>query len=340
MGNLGSELKSEGIVGFIARLGTMLAPLLPKARRAMILQRTLKGEITLKGIGLHSGKPTQVVLRPAPPNRGIVFIRGDLKGAPEIPAHYHYIVNTQMATTLGKEGVTISTVEHVLAAFQGLQIDNALIEVDGPEVPIMDGSSAIFCEAIQSIGIESQLQPRAYLALRRKVEIKLGEKWAVAEPSSRLEIHGSIEWDHPSVGYQEFFYQEGKTSFDELACARTFGFLREVEALKKMGLARGGSLENAVVLDHALVLNPEGLRYPDEFVRHKILDALGDLKLAGISIQAYVRLHRAGHDLHSRLIAEIFKSPDNFEIIDGYEKEEKISSRIQAAIARSFVASL
>jgi len=306
----------------------------------MRLQRTLKSEVSLSGVGLHSGKPTRVTLKPCSPNRGVTFVRTDLPGSPEIAAHYKNIVSTQLATTLGCGNATISTVEHVLASFQGLGIDNGIIEVDGPEVPIMDGSSALFCKAISSVGIESQLQVRPYLALRRKVELKLAEKWAVAEPASRLEIHGSIDWDHPSIGYQEFHYHEGQTAFEDLASARTFGFLRDVEALKKMGLARGGSLENAVVLDHALVLNPEGLRFPDEFVRHKVLDALGDFKLAGIAIQAYVRLHRAGHDLHSQLIAEIFRNPDNFEIIDGSEREERRTGRIHAALARGLVASI
>ena len=172
------------------------------------------------------------------------------------------------------------------------------------------------------------------------MELKVAEKWAVAEPAARLEIHGSIDWDHPSIGYQEFHYQEGETSFDELARARTFGFLRDEQALKKMGLARGASLENAVVLDHALILNPDGLRFPDEFVRHKVLDALGDFKLAGIAIQAYIRLHRAGHDLHNQLLAEIFKNPDNFEIVDGSSRGERRVSAIHAALARGFVAGL
>jgi UDP-3-O-[3-hydroxymyristoyl] N-acetylglucosamine deacetylase len=303
----------------------------------MNLQRTLKGEVNLEGIGLHSGEVIRMKLKPTHPNKGIVFVRTDLQGSPEISAHYKNIVSTQLATTLGRGKVTISTVEHVLAALQGLGIDNAIIEVSGPEIPIMDGSSAVFCKAIRAVGFESQLQARPYLALRKKVEVKVGEKWAVAEPASRLEIHGSIDWDHPSIGYQEFHYQEGRTQFDDLARARTFGFLRDVETLKKLGLARGGSLENAVVLDHALVLNPEGLRFPDEFVRHKVLDALGDIKLAGISIQAYIRLHRAGHDLHSQLLCEIFKNPDNFEIIDGTEREERVSVRIPA-LARGFVA--
>jgi len=300
----------------------------------MILQRTLKGEVSLDGVGIHSGKPIRLTLKPALPNQGITFVRTDLSNAPKIPAHYRNIVATQMATTLGVGKVTISTVEHVLAALQCLGVDNAVVEVNGPEVPIMDGSSGHFCEAIRSVGLESQLQFRPYLALRKRVELKIAEKWAVAEPASRLEIHGSIEWDHPSIGYQEFHYKEGTTSYEELVRARTFGFLWEVEHLKKMGLARGGSLENAVVLDHALVLNPEGLRFPDEFVKHKVLDALGDLKLAGISIHAYIRLHRAGHDLHSQLLNEIFKDADNFEIVDGAEKSE--IPFIEPALASGF----
>ena len=244
-----------------------------------------------------------------------------------------------MAHTLGRNQVTVSTVEHLLAALHGAELDNVRIELDGAEVPIMDGSAAVFYQAFQKTGIQTQNQFRTVLALRQKVELKMGEKWAVAEPSSCFEIHGSVEWDHPAIGYQEFHYQEGKTSFAELASARTFGFLKDVENLKKMGLARGGSLENAVVLDDASVLNPEGLRFSDEFVRHKVLDALGDFKLAGVAIQGFVRLHRGGHDLHRQLLAEIFKNPDCFEIIDKSEREVTPYTRLQAAFARGFVAS-
>lgn len=304
----------------------------------MTLQKTLKDSVTLDGIGIHSGKPTRLTMKPARPNFGVRFVRTDLQGSPEIAAHYKNVINTQMATTLGRGQIAIGTVEHVLAALQGMGIDNCLIEVDGPEVPIMDGSSGPFCEAIIQAGVAVQRQRRPLLALRRKVEIKVAEKWAVAEPSSRLEIHGSIDWDHPSIGYQEFHFVEGKTDFAELAHARTFGFLHEVEALKRMGLARGGSLENAVVLDQALVLNPDGLRFPDEFVRHKVLDALGDFKLAGIQIQAYFRLHRAGHDLHSQLLSAIFKDPDNFEIIDDLSAEELRPAPVRAALARGLAA--
>jgi len=302
----------------------------------MILQRTLKSEVSLEGVGIHSGRLTHLKLKPALPNRGIVFVRTDLDRSPEIPAHYANVVSTQLATTLGRGNVKIGTVEHVLAALQCAGVDNAIIEVNGPEVPVMDGSSAPFFNAILSVGLASQLQVRPYLALRKKVELKLAEKWAVAEPASRLEIRGSIEWDHPSIGYQEYHYREGSSICEDLMQARTFGFVWEVEHLKKMGLARGASLENAVALDHALVLNPEGLRCPDEFVKHKVLDALGDLKLAGISIQAYIRLHRAGHDLHNQLLKEIFKDPDNYEIINNVEESESIPSRVHAVLASEY----
>lgn len=302
------------------------------------LQKTLKDSVTLDGIGIHSGRPVRLKMKPARTNFGIQFVRTDLEGQPEVAAHYKNVINTQMATTLGRGQITIGTVEHVLAALQGMGIDNCLIEVSGPEVPIMDGSSGPFCEAIIRAGVLVQRQRRPILALRRKVEIKIAEKWAVAEPSSRLEIHGSIDWDHPSIGYQEFHYIEGKTDFADLAHARTFGFLHEVEALKRMGLARGGSLDNAVVLDQALVLNPDGLRFPDEFVRHKVLDALGDFKLAGIQMQAYFRLHRAGHDLHSQLLSAIFKNPDNFEIIDDMTAEELRPASVRTAMARGLAA--
>ncbi|MGK5082524.1 UDP-3-O-acyl-N-acetylglucosamine deacetylase [Bdellovibrionota bacterium FG-1] len=301
-------------------------------------QRTLKDSITLKGVGIHSGRPAHLTMKPARPNTGIRFVRTDLDGRPEISAHYKNVINTQMATTIGRGRICVGTVEHVLAALQGLGVDNAILEVDGPEVPIMDGSSGPFAEAITQIGTFAQFQRRAVLALRRKVEVKLGEKWAVAEPSSRMEIHGSIEWDHPAIGYQEFHYIEGKTNFIELARARTFGFLDEVENLKRMGLARGGSLDNAIVLDRVNVLNPDGLRCADELVRHKVLDALGDFRLAGIQIHGYFRLHRAGHDLHAQLLAAIFKDPNNYEIMDQVDATEEDYSPVHAAMARTLAA--
>lgn len=302
------------------------------------LQRTLKKSIELKGVGVHSGQPATVTLKPARPNQGVNFVRTDLPEQPMIAAHYKNVSGTQMATTLSQGAAKIATVEHLLSAIHGMKIDNLTIEVDGPEVPILDGSSAVFCQAIQDVGCETQLQARPYLFLKRKVEVKVGEKWAVVEPSDRLEVHASIEWDHPAIGFQEFHYIEGQTDYSEVASARTFGFLHEIEALKKMGLARGGSLENAVVLDSAMVLNPDGLRYPDEFVRHKVLDALGDFQLAGIAIRASFRLHRAGHDLHWQMIQQILKDESQFEIRTSGGNEGESSRKLaglRAALARA-----
>ncbi len=285
----------------------------------MKLQRSLRRTVRMTGTGLHSGAPVHLTLRPANPDHGI---RSDLPGSQPIPAHFNYVVNTQMATTLGSGKAKISTVEHLMAALHGVGIDNAIIEVDGPEIPIMDGSALPFFEEIQAAGTVTQTRFKRMLSLRRKVEVKVGEKWAVAEPSSRFEIHGSIDWDHPAIGFQEFHYTDGETPFYELCNSRTFGFLKDYEALKRMGLARGGSLDNAVVLDESQVINPGGLRCPQEFARHKVLDALGDLKLAGIDLCAFIRLHRAGHDLHSQLLGAIFACQDNYEIIDLSQTEE------------------
>jgi UDP-3-O-[3-hydroxymyristoyl] N-acetylglucosamine deacetylase len=293
----------------------------------MIAQRTLKTPVELEGVALHSGKTVKVALRPASPGRGISFTRTDLKGRPEIPAHYENVVNTRMATTLAVGDASVSTVEHLMAALQGMGIDNLRVEVDGPEIPIFDGSALPICRAIQDAGIQSQAAARSFLALRKRVELKIGENWAVAEPSSKFEIHGSIEWDHPAIGYQQFHYVHGETAFSELSAARTFGFVRDIEALHRMGLARGGTLENAIVLDDARVISPSGLRYPDEFVRHKVLDALGDLKLAGIGLQAMIRLHRAGHDMHRQLLSAIFRDPDSYEIVDSIG-ESRRSERV------------
>jgi UDP-3-O-[3-hydroxymyristoyl] N-acetylglucosamine deacetylase len=261
-----------------------------------------------------------------------------LEDCPEIPATYENVVSTQLATTLGSGKATVSTVEHMLAAFHGMGVDNAIVEVDGPEVPIVDGSAVPFCEKILEVGVEAQLRAKSYLALRRRIEFNIGEKWAIAEPCSRFEITASIKWNHPSIGYQEFHYVEGKTKFVEVAGARTFGFLKDVEALRKIGLARGGSLDNAIVLDGHQVLNADGLRFEDEFVRHKLLDAIGDMKLARYPILGHIRLHRAGHDLHQQLLAEIFKDSANYEIIDVASRRHRQIPHQAVALAQAKLA--
>jgi len=302
----------------------------------MIFQRTIKEPVSLTGVGLHSGKDVHLTIRPGRPGRGIVLVRTDLEDAPEITAHYENVVSTQMATTLGKGQATVSTVEHLLAAFHGTGVDNAIVEVDGPEVPVMDGSAAAFCEAVLQVGVESQLQSKSFLAIRKRVEVTVGEKWAVVEPASRFEVSASIKWDHPSIGYQEYSYTEAKTKFAEVAGARTFGFLKDLDVLKKMGLACGGSLDNAVVLDDSQVLNAEGLRFEDEFVRHKVLDAIGDLKLAGHPILGHFQFHRAGHEIHRQLLNAIFQDASNYELIDmtPMREQRKIAAVARIAMAR------
>jgi UDP-3-O-[3-hydroxymyristoyl] N-acetylglucosamine deacetylase len=274
-------------------------------------QQTLKDTVTLNGVGIHSGRPARLTMKPGRPNEGIVFVRTDIDGQPRIAAHYKNVSNTQMATTLDRDLVSVGTVEHVLAALQGMGVDNAVLEINGPEVPIMDGSSLAFAQAIAQVGLMSQLQTRPYLMLKRKVELKLAEKWAVAEPCARLEIRASIDWDHPSIGFQEFHYVEGQTNFSALANARTFGFLREVEMLKSLGLARGGSLDNAVVVGMDKIHNKEkSLRWPDEFVRHKTLDLIGDLYLLGARLEAKITANRVGHGYNVNVVKQIASAFD------------------------------
>jgi len=279
-----------------------------------MLQRTIKDSFTLRGIGLHSGRSASVTIKPALPNTGILFVRTDLSGQPSVAAKVENVVNTQLATTLGSGDCRISTVEHLLSALFAFGIDNARVEVDGPEIPILDGSSRDFARAIIAIGTETLLQYRRVIQVLRRVEVKLDGKWAVIEPSNGFQVHASIDWDHPLIGFQEFTYEQDRTDPEDILGCRTFGMLEDVEKLRRMGLALGGSLDNAVVLDRAAVLNPGGLRSADEFVRHKVLDALGDLALAGLPLQARVRLHRSGHDLHSRLLAALFSDPRNYAV--------------------------
>jgi len=302
----------------------------------MSLQQTLCDSVSLIGVGLHSGKSARVTIHPAGPNHGISFVRVDMPGSPPIPANYKYVVNTQLAITLGRGKVRVSTVEHLLAALQGLGIDNALVEVDGAEIPILDGSAVTYREAILSAGIETQHQVRPFLQIRRRVEVRHGDSYAVVEPSDDFKIRGEIEWAHPSIGRQEYTFSENETDFSEIASARTFGFLRDVAKMQSMGLALGASLDNAVGLDENGVLNPEGLRHPDEFVRHKVLDAMGDFKLAGMAIRGDFLLHKAGHELHAKLVQAIFEDRANYEIIEGLSLESARPTRL-TQLASGFV---
>jgi UDP-3-O-[3-hydroxymyristoyl] N-acetylglucosamine deacetylase len=311
------------------------------------LQQTISDVIQMSGIGLHSGKTVNLTLRPAAPDTGIVFVRTDLPGRPEVAATYANIFSTQMATTLakqvGKDKIKVGTVEHLLAGLFGMGVDNLIVEIDGPEVPVMDGSALPYVEVIEQTGLTAQAKARTVIQIRKKVQLRVDDKWAVVEPSDDFDLRVSIEWDHPVIGFQEFHYHPGKTPFMDVAPARTFGFLSEVESLKRIGLARGGSLENAIVLDDSRVLNPEGLRFPNEFARHKVLDAVGDFKLAGFEFQGAFRMHRPGHDLHCRLVQKILSDKSNYNLITlGREKAESVSpqdlrvpERLVAAITRA-----
>jgi UDP-3-O-[3-hydroxymyristoyl] N-acetylglucosamine deacetylase len=282
----------------------------------MSVQTTLKRKLTLKGIGLHAGAKVTCTIHPAPANHGIVFLRSDLLTQPRIRAEVAKVVRTDMCTTLGHHGAIVATVEHLMAALVGMGVDNALIELNGPEVPIMDGSSKEFAEAIEDAGVRELGVGRKILRLRRKVSVRAGDKFVIAEPSKKFSIKGSINFGHKLIGEQVFKFSPDKDFVKELASARTFGFLREVEFLHKKGLALGGSLDNAVVLDEERVLNPDGLRFKNEFVRHKVLDAIGDFALLGVSLEASVEIHKSGHELHAAFVQKIIEDPANYEIID------------------------
>ena len=290
----------------------------------MIKQRTLKNVIRATGVGLHTGRKVFLTLRPAPADTGIVFRRDDLKPAVEIVARAENVGDTSLSTSLVKDNVRISTVEHLLSAFAGLGIDNAYVDLSASEVPIMDGSAGPFVFLIQSAGVEEQNKPKKYLRIKRQISVRDGDKWARFEPFNGFKVSFAIEFDHP------FFHQRSKhaeidfstTSFvKEVARARTFGFMKDVELLREQNLALGGSLDNAVVVDDYRVLNEDGLRYEDEFVKHKILDAIGDLYLLGHSLIGAFHGYKSGHELNNRLLRKILATKDAFELVS-FEGEE------------------
>ena len=271
----------------------------------MVKQRTLKNVIRATGVGLHTGDKVFLTLRPAAPDTGIVFRRVDLDQPVEIRACPHNVGDTRLSTTLVNGDVRVSTVEHLLSAFAGLGIDNAYVDVSAPEVPIMDGSAGPFVFLIQSAGVEEQNRPKRFIRIKRPVEVRDGDKFARFEPYDGFSVEFSIDFDHPA-----FQDRAKRASMDfstssfvrQVSRARTFGFLRDIEALRQQGLARGGSLDNAVVVDEFRVLNEEGLRYEDEFVKHKILDAIGDLYLLGHTLIGAFKGHKSGHALNNQLL--------------------------------------
>jgi UDP-3-O-[3-hydroxymyristoyl] N-acetylglucosamine deacetylase len=269
-------------------------------------QRTLKDEVNCTGIGLHSGQPVSLVIRPSPPDTGIQFVRKDILGHPAIKAQCQNVVDTNLSTTLGLNGYRVSTVEHLMASFFGLGIDNARVEVDGPEVPIMDGSAAPFVFLIKSAGIKEQKSPKRFIVIKKSLEIREGGRFVSIFPSKELMITYSIGFDHPLIRTQKYeLHFSGKDFVEEISRARTFGFLRDIQTLRENGLAMGGSLDNAVVIDDFRVLNEDGLRYKDEFVRHKILDFIGDLAVLGCPVIGHFVIQKSGHLLNHRVLQKL-----------------------------------
>jgi UDP-3-O-[3-hydroxymyristoyl] N-acetylglucosamine deacetylase len=282
----------------------------------MVRQRTLKNVIRATGVGLHTGQKVFLTLRPAAADTGIVFRRVDLEQPVEIKADPHHVGDTRLSTTLVQDDVRVSTVEHLLAAFAGLGIDNAYVDVSAPEVPIMDGSAGPFVFLIQSAGVEEQNRPKRFIRIKQPLEVRDGDKVARFEPYDGFKVEFSIEFDHPAFNDRSKRAQVdfSTSSFvKEVSRARTFGFLREIEYLRQNNLALGGSLDNAVVVDEFRVLNEEGLRFEDEFVKHKILDAIGDLYLLGHTLIGAFKGHKSGHALNNQLLRALVAQTDAWE---------------------------
>jgi UDP-3-O-[3-hydroxymyristoyl] N-acetylglucosamine deacetylase len=282
----------------------------------MIKQRTLKNVIRATGVGLHTGQKVYLTLRPAAVDTGIVFRRVDLDEPVDIPAKAENVGDTRLSTTLVRDDVRISTVEHLLSAFAGLGIDNAYVDVSAAEVPIMDGSAGPFVFLIQSAGVEEQNSAKRFIRIRRPVEVREGDKIARFEPFNGFKVSFGIDFEHPAMSEDRRSSEIdfSSTSFvKEVSRARTFGFLRDIEMLRENGLALGGSMDNAIVVDDFRVLNEDGLRYEDEFVKHKILDAIGDLYLLGHSLIGAFRGYKSGHALNNRLLKTLIAQPDAWE---------------------------
>jgi UDP-3-O-[3-hydroxymyristoyl] N-acetylglucosamine deacetylase len=280
----------------------------------LLYQRTLRDEVRLEGTGLHTGYPVHLRLTPAPAGMGIIFRRTDLRNF-EIEATRAHVARVSYATTLMKKGVMISTVEHLLSALYGLGIDNLYIDLDSMEVPIMDGSGRRFMEEIDRIGIQEQDALRQYMVIEEPIEVRHGEKFAGVYPSPAMRATYIIDFEHPAIGHQEIQMALSPEAYRrEIGCARTFGFMSDVEYLKRCGLIRGGSLENAVVLDDSGLVNNH-LRFPDEFVRHKLLDLLGDISLVGRPIIGHLYAKKAGHAIHTALADQIARLTHRYRTV-------------------------
>ena len=279
-----------------------------------ILQTTLSKSISFSGIGVHSGKMTHLTLKPAPQNHGIKFRRVDLPGTQDIQALFKLVVDTSLATVLGTNGAIVSTIEHLMAGFSGLGIDNALVEIDDYEIPIMDGSAKIFTQMMEAAGIVLLDAPKHYFIVKKPIELFEDDKSVCVYPEPCFKITCRIDFPHPLIGKQEISFDREKDNFEkEISRARTFGFVQDIELLKKFSLGKGGSLDNAIIIDEDRILNTEGLRYPDEFVRHKLLDSLGDFSLLGMPIKGHIITNKSGHTLNHLFIETFLKNKDAWD---------------------------
>jgi UDP-3-O-[3-hydroxymyristoyl] N-acetylglucosamine deacetylase len=302
----------------------------------MIRQRTLRNTIKATGIGLHTGEKVYLTLKPAPVNTGVVFRRTDIDPVQEIPARAENVGDTTLSTTLMTASARVSTVEHLLSAMAGLGIDNAYVEVSAPEVPIMDGSAGPFVFLIQSAGIEEQNAAKRFIRIKRPVTVKDDDKVASFLPFDGFKVAFTIEFDHPVFRDRATRAEVdfSSTSFvKEVSRARTFGFMHELEYLRSKGLARGGSVDNAIVVDEYRILNQDGLRYDDEFVKHKVLDAIGDLYLLGNSLIGEFRAHKSGHALNNASLRALIAQPDAWEVVTFDNAEDAPISYVSPAAA-------
>ena len=305
----------------------------------MLRQRTLKSLVHATGVGLHTGQKVRITLRPAQPDTGIVFRRTDLTPPVDLPARADMVGETRLCSCLVRGDVKVHTVEHLMSALAGLGIDNAYVDLDGPEVPIMDGSAAPFVLLLQQAGIEEQGAPKRFLRLKKKIEARDGDKWAMLEPYEGFKLSFSIVYDHPVIEKSNtaLTVDFAETSYlKEVARARTYGFMHDVEDLRNVGLALGGGLENAVVLDEYRVLNTEGLRFADEFIRHKALDAIGDLYMIGKPLLAAFSAHKSGHTLNNRLLRELLADATACEVVT-FERAEEAPAGVAGLLRQASV---
>ena len=296
----------------------------------MLRQRTLKSLVSATGVGLHTGQKVRMSLRPAQPDTGIVFRRLDLAGAADLPARADLVGETRLCSCLVRGEVKVYTIEHLMSALYGLGVDNAYVDLDGPEVPIMDGSAAPFVLLIQQAGVEEQGAPKRFLRVKKRIVARDGDKWAALEPHEGFKLSFSIVFKHPVIlkSNTELTVDFATTSYlKEVARARTFGFVHDVEDLRESGLAQGGGLDNAVVLDELRVLNAGGLRFGDEFIRHKILDAIGDLDLLGRPLLAAFSAYKSGHDLNNQLLRALIADSSATEAVT-YEGDQEVPAGV------------